>query len=191
MSGIIIRRIVLLGPPGSGKGTQAKILSATLGVPAISTGEMLRAAVAAGTELGRQVESIMKRGRLVDDETMAAVVRERLGHHDARGGFILDGYPRTVPQAETLEDILADLSQVLGAVVLVRVPEEELVRRALARRREDDREEVIRRRLEVYHEQTAPLVNHYRQRSLLREVDGHQTIEQVAADLVASLEEAA
>lgn len=169
-------RLVFLGPPGSGKGTQAEILSAKLGVPAISTGDMLRAAVAAGSTLGERVDAIMRRGALVDDETMAEVVRERLAADDVNG-FILDGYPRTVDQAETLHGIV---DGDLHAVLLFDVPEEELIRRTLARRREDDEEEVIRRRLEVYHRETEPLVDYYGRRDLLRRIDGHRTIDEVA-----------
>lgn len=172
-------RLVLLGPPGSGKGTQAEILAEKLGVPAISTGDMLREAVAEGSDLGRQVESIMSSGALVDDATMAEVVRERLGRRDAADGFILDGYPRTLPQAETLESILDGSAAELDAVVLVDVPEEELVSRALARGRSDDSSAVIRERLRVYREKTRPLVEHYEERSLLREVDGYASIEEV------------
>lgn len=173
-------RLVLLGPPGSGKGTQAEILSEKLEVPAISTGDMLRDAVARGSDLGRRVESIMNSGALVDDDTMAELVRERLGRRDAAGGFILDGYPRTLPQAETLESILDGSGAALDAVVLVEVPEEELVSRALARGRSDDSAEVIRERLRVYRDETRrPLVEHYQERNLLREVDGHASIEEV------------
>lgn len=173
------KRILLLGPPGCGKGTQAELLAASLDVPAISTGEMLRAAVAAGNELGAKVEAVMASGELVDDELMAEVVRDRLAQEDARQGFLLDGYPRTPGQAGTLDGILADRSQELDHVVLIEVPEEVLIRRALARQRADDREEVVRERLRVYREKTEPLVALYRGRSLLREIDGDQSIEDV------------
>lgn len=180
-------KVVLLGPPGSGKGTQAAVLSQTLGVPAISTGDMLREAVADGSDLGRRVEGIMNSGALVDDGTMAEVVRERLLRRSGVRGFLLDGYPRTVPQAETLEQILGEGSERLDAVMLVDVPEEELVRRALARRRQDDREEVIRERLRVYREKTAPLIGYYRQRGLLREIDGHRPIAEVTSRMLTAL----
>lgn len=172
-------KIVLLGPPGSGKGTQATILAEELGVPAISTGEMLRGAVEEGSALGRKVESIMNSGALVDDGTMAEVVRERLARSDARSGFILDGYPRTLPQAETLEGILSGLGEDLDVVVLVKVPEDELVERAVARGRADDGEQVVRERLRVYREKTEPLVGFYDKRGLLRTVDGYAPIDQV------------
>lgn len=181
-------RLVFLGPPGSGKGTQAERLSSRLGVPAISTGKMLRDAVKAESELGRRVGEIMGSGDLVDDETMAAVVQERLAQDDARAGFILDGYPRTLAQAAALDAILADMDEQLDAVVLIEVPEAELVRRALARQREDDTEEVIRTRLEVYRDKTEPLVRHYADRGRLHRVDGHQSMDEVAEAIAEAIE---
>lgn len=180
-------KVVMLGPPGAGKGTQAQLLSARLGLPAISTGDMLREAVAAGSELGRRVEGIMAAGKLVDDGLMAEVVRDRLAKPDARSGYLLDGYPRTLPQAQTLEGILAESGQTLDAVVMVDVPEEELVRRALLRGRADDAEEVIRERQRVYREKTAPLIGYYRERGLLREIDGHLPVDEVTAHVFAML----
>ena len=177
-------RVVLLGPPGAGKGTQAQVLCERLGVPAISTGDMLREAVADGSELGRKVQGIMAAGALVDDGTMADVVRERLVKPDTRGGFLLDGYPRTLPQAETLAGILRETGQELNAVLLVAVPEDELVRRTLLRGRADDKEEVIRERLRVYREKTEPLIGYYRERGLLRELDGNRPIEEVTARML-------
>ncbi len=180
-------RLVVLGAPGSGKGTQAEALSARLEVPAISTGEMLRQAVASGSSLGRRVERIMAEGSLVDDETIADLVRKRLAEEDARRGFILDGFPRTMAQAESLQQILEQFGTRLDTVVRIEVPEEELVRRALARRRSDDREEVIRRRLEVYREQTEPLIGYYREQGLLHEVAGDRTIEAVTEGILSTL----
>jgi adenylate kinase len=178
-------RVVLLGPPGAGKGTQAQLLAGRLGVPAISTGDMLRAAVAAGSELGHRVQSVMASGALVDDALMAEVVRERIAQPDAAGGYLLDGYPRTLPQAETLAGILQEAGQTLDAVVLVDVPEDELVRRALLRKRDDDKEEVVRERLRVYREKTEPLIGYYRERGLLREIDGNRPIEEVTSRMYA------
>ena len=180
-------KVVLLGPPGAGKGTQAQLLSARLAVPAISTGDMLREAVAAGSELGKRVEGIMASGALVDDALMAEVVRDRLSKPDARTGYLLDGYPRTLPQAKTLEGILTDAGQQLDAVVMVDVPVDELVRRSLLRGRADDTEEVIRERQRVYREKTEPLIGYYRERGLLREIDGFLPVEEVTARMFAAL----
>ena len=177
-------RVVLLGPPGAGKGTQAQVLSQRLGVPAISTGDMLREAVAEGSDLGGKVQGIMASGALVDDATMAEVVRERLGKPDAREGFLLDGYPRTLPQAETLAGILGDAGLSLTAVLLVEVPEDELVRRTLLRSRADDREEVVRERLRVYREKTAPLIGYYGDRRLLRQINGNRPVDSVTAQML-------
>jgi adenylate kinase len=177
-------RVVLLGPPGAGKGTQAQVLGRRLAVPAISTGDMLREAVADGSELGGRVREILVSGALVDDDTMAEVVRDRLSRPDAGRGFLLDGYPRTLPQAETLAGILGAADWVLDAVLLVDVPEEELVRRTLLRGRVDDREEVIRERLRVYREKTAPLIGYYRERGLLREIDGNRPVDEVTAQML-------
>ena len=175
-------RMVLLGPPGSGKGTQATLLAERFAVPAISTGEMLRQAVSAGTELGRRIGSILARGELVDDPTMAEVVEERLKRSDADHGFLLDGFPRTVAQAETLERILDGTH--LDVAMLIRVPEQELLKRSLARGREDDTPEVIRDRFSVYGNKTEPLIGYYRERNLLREVDGDRPIAAVHAAIV-------
>jgi adenylate kinase len=176
--------VVLLGPPGAGKGTQAQVLGRHLGVPAISTGDLLRAAVAAENELGRRVRESMGDGKLVADDVMADVVRDRLEQADARRGYLLDGYPRTLPQAETLEGMLRESDQRLDAVVLFDVPEEVVVRRALARKRGDDAEAVIRRRLDEYREKTVPLIGYYRERGLLRAIDGNRPIEEVTAAML-------
>ena len=144
---------------------------------------MLREAVAEGSELGNKVQGIMASGALVDDALMADVVRDRLAKADAGRGFLLDGYPRTLPQAETLAGILRDAGQGLDAVLLVDVPEDELVRRALLRGRADDQESVIRERLRVYREKTAPLIGYYRERGLLREIDGNRPVEDVTAGI--------
>ena len=182
------KRLLLLGAPGCGKGTQAEILAKKLGIPAISTGEMLREAVAAGSDLGRRVEQIMASGALVNDDTMADVVRSRLAQEDAQGGYLLDGYPRTPGQAETLAALLAERDQGLDAVVVIEVPEEELIRRALARQRDDDKEEVIRHRQEVYRQQTAPLIDYYTEKGIVLTIDGFQSIEGVNESILKALE---
>ena len=184
-------RVLLFGAPGSGKGTQAALLAERLGVPAISTGEMLRAAVAGGSALGRRVDAILAVGSLVDDATMGEVVRERLARADARRGFLLDGYPRTIPQAATLEEILRRHGAGLDAAVLLEVPEAELVRRLTSRGREDDREDVVRERLRVFDEKTAPLIGYYQQRGLLRRVDGDRAVPDVADAILDTLRRAA
>jgi len=203
--------VVFLGPPGAGKGTQAARLSAKYGLPKVSTGDMLREAVAAGSELGSRVESIMEGGELVDDETMAEVLEERLRQPDCAEGVILDGYPRTRKQAEGLDPLTSRLGLgKVGLVLMLSVPEEEVVRRISGRRRctecdanfhvefqppeqegqcdrcggsleqrADDREEVVRERLTVYRRQTEPLVDYYRERGVLEEIDGTGTPEEV------------
>jgi adenylate kinase len=178
----------MLGPPGSGKGTQAEIIAEKAGVPAISTGDMLRQAVAEGSELGLRVKSILDSGALVDDDTMADVIAQRLSAADAENGFLLDGYPRTNGQAETLDGILDKRQERLGVVLLIEVPEDELVRRSLARQRADDTEEVIRNRQRVYREQTAPLIDRFTNQGILVAIDGNQTIEQVQSDIQSRLE---
>ncbi len=180
-------RLVMLGPPGSGKGTQAGLLAERLGVPAISTGDIVRGAIAEGNELGRRVEQIVSSGNLVDDETMGEIVRHRLSQDDAAGGFLLDGYPRTLPQADTLASVLDELGRGLTAVVMIDVPEDVLVDRMLGRGRADDREDVIRQRLEVYRRQTRPLVEHYRAQDALLAIDGVAAIEDVNASILAAL----
>jgi len=179
-------RIVLLGAPGCGKGTQAARLAAALGIPAISTGEMLRAAVAAGTRLGRRVEGVMASGALVDDDLMADVVRDRLNQPDAAGGYLLDGYPRTAPQAATLQELLG--GEGLDHVVTIDVPDDVLVQRSVSRGRgDDDREEVVRERLKVYAASTEPLISHYEGLGLLRRVSGNFPIPQVTKAIQAAL----
>ncbi len=170
--------VVLMGPPGSGKGTHAELLAGHLGVPVISTGGIFRAQVAARTDLGRTAQRHMDAGEYVPDEVTNAMIRERLAADDTRPGFLLDGYPRTLDQAAMLDDIRS-----VDAVVVLRVDEEALVRRLLRRaqieHRSDDTEEVIRRRFQVYADETIPLVRLYGDRGLLREVDGSGDIVEV------------
>jgi adenylate kinase len=168
--------LILMGPPGSGKGTQAKVLAGRLGVPTISTGDIFRASVAGGTELGRKAQQYIDAGEYVPDELTNAMVRERLAEDDTRSGFLLDGYPRTVDQVAVLDGLLAAQDRRLDAVVELEVDPEELVQRLLRRaeleHRSDDTEEIIRRRLQVYTEQTLPLIEVYAERGLVIPVDG-------------------
>jgi adenylate kinase len=171
-------RLIFLGPPGSGKGTQAKILARSLGVPVISTGEMLRAAVRQGTPLGLKAKATMDAGELVSDDLMISLIRERLAEPDARRGFILDGFPRTAEQARELDRLLAATGSGGGitAAVNLKVPEEVLVERLHGRsveeNRTDDRPETILERLRVYQRKTEPLIGFYRDRGVLVDVDG-------------------
>jgi adenylate kinase len=177
-------RLIFLGPPGSGKGTQAKLLAERLGVPAISTGDMLREAVCRGTPLGRRAQAIMEAGELVPDEVVIGLVRERTGLPDTRNGFLLDGFPRTIEQAEALDRILEGNGAAVDGVINLLVPEGTLVERLLGRAalegRSDDRRETVAERLRVYREKTAPLVEHYRGLRLLLDVDGSGSVEEVA-----------
>lgn len=184
-------RLLIVGAPGSGKGTQAGRLCAELGIPAISTGEMLRQAMASGSDLGCKVSSVVESGTLVDDATMEEVLRQRLAADDVTRGFLLDGYPRNAAQVEALDRILGEREQHLDLVVFLDVPESDLVRRALGRGRADDTEDVIRRRIAVYREQTEPVIDIYRQRGLLATIDGSGGIDAVTEDLLQVLEEAA
>nr|WP_310278374.1 adenylate kinase [Haloactinomyces albus] len=155
-------RLVLVGPPGAGKGTQAAVLSEQLAVPHISTGDLFRANIDNETPLGQEAKSYLDAGELVPDKVTNEMVRQRLSESDARAGFLLDGFPRTTPQADVLGEILAENGMELTAVMQFDVPQEELVRRMLDRGRSDDTEEVIRRRLSVYESETAPLLEYYR-----------------------------
>jgi adenylate kinase len=185
------RRLLLLGPPGAGKGTQAQLLAERLGVPQISTGEMLRAAVAAGSEVGKRAKAFMEAGKLVPDEVVIGVAAQRLGQPDAKKGFILDGFPRTAAQADTLDKLLPSLGFSLECCVSLQVDEEELVKRLLKRAeiegRPDDNERTIRTRMQVYKESTAPLIAYYRARGVLREVDGEGSVSEVAKRLEQAL----
>ena len=214
-------RVIFLGPPGAGKGTQARELSREWGVPQIATGEMLREAVAAGTPLGREAKRVMDSGGLVPDDVMTGLIAERLRQPDAARGFILDGFPRTIAQAEALDRLLKDLGHSLDAVLYFQVSEPELLRRLTGRRlcrrcqtayhlvsapprrpgvcdrcggelyqRLDDSEETVRRRLEVYSRQTAPLLDYYGGRGLLSTIDGEGSVEAIAAAIRRAVTEA-
>jgi adenylate kinase len=194
--------LILLGPPGAGKGTQAERMTEDFDLPYISTGDMLREAVKGGTPLGTKAKSYMDKGELVPDEVIIGVILEKVEHAEAADGFILDGFPRTIAQAEALDEAFSKLGRQLTATILLEVPDEELVRRLSGRRvspagrpyhvdfnppkvpgkcdvdgsdliqREDDKPEVVRKRLEVYHAQTAPLAEYYEERGILRRFDG-------------------
>jgi len=179
------RRLLLLGPPGAGKGTQAERLVTTLRIPQISTGDMLRTAVKAGTTIGREAKSYMDRGDLVPDSVVIGVAEERLQQTDAKQGFILDGFPRTAPQAAALDALLAKLGVRLECCIALQVDEDELVKRLLRRAeiegRSDDNETTIRNRMQVYRQQTQPLIDHYRDLGVLAFVAGNGSIDEVAA----------
>jgi len=206
--------LVLLGPPGSGKGTQGERLNEDLRLPYYATGDILRAAVREETELGRTAKEYMDRGDLVPDEVIVGVIADRIGSSEARDGFILDGFPRTTPQAEALDAKLSELGRGLNGVLLIDVSDDEVIRRLGGRRtcednghvfhvefeppkeegvcdidgsplivRDDDKPEVIRKRLETYHEKTEPLVSYYDSRSVLRRIEGEAKPEEVAEQI--------
>ena len=209
------RFLILLGPPMSGKGTQAARLTQLLGIPQISSGDLFRDNIKNQTNLGLEAKKYMDRGDLVPDEITIGMVKERLHREDCLGGALLDGFPRTIPQAETLDEILVGIDALLAVVISVAVPEDVLVERASGRRicrtcgqsyhlkfdppkesgicdedggelyqREDDKQETVRQRLAVYQAQTSPLVEFYRARGILHEVNGDQTIDNVADDIL-------
>jgi len=211
-------RVVLVGPPGAGKGTQAQFIASHLSIPKISTGDIFRANVSGGTPLGKLAKEYMDRGDLVPDEVTIAMVRDRLSEDDAQAGFLLDGFPRNVPQAEVLKKMLADWGVALDAVLELKVDDEEVIRRLSGRRtcrscgkvwhlvfdppstegrcdacggelfqRDDDREETIRRRLEVYQEQTAPLISFYTGEQILVSVDATGPVDEVTQRAMAVL----
>jgi len=186
-----VTRLLLIGTPGAGKGTQAQRLSETFGIPAISTGDIFRHNVKNETELGKLAKAYMDRGEYVPDSLTNDLVRDRLSQADAADGFLLDGYPRTADQVAELDDILAEKSQHLDAVVMLSADVDEVVRRLLNRAieqgRADDTEDVIRHRLEVYEEQTAPLISVYAARDLVITVDGLGEVSDVTARIVNSL----
>ena len=185
-------RLLVLGPQGSGKGTQATRIAAERGIPHVSTGDMFRAAVAAGTELGRRVEPILAAGLLVPDDVTVALIRERLSWPDARRGFVLDGFPRNLAQAEVLDAMLDEVGQPLDAVLFLDVADEvsleRLGRRAVIEERDDDTPEAIGLRLAIYHEETAPVVEHYRATGRLVPVHAERSIDEVATEIAEALD---
>jgi adenylate kinase len=187
--------ILLLGPQGSGKGTQAKRISGEYGLAHVATGDMLRAAIAAGTPLGRRVQPIVDAGELVPDDLMIELIRERLGEEDAQEGFILDGFPRTMVQAEALDTLLKDLGRDLGVVFELQIPDEvcvgRLLKRAAEEGRVDDTPEAIATRLERYHEETEPLIEHYRATGNLVGIHADRPINDVFAEIQRTLEQVA
>ncbi|MEB3266819.1 MAG: adenylate kinase [Prochlorococcaceae cyanobacterium] len=179
------QRLLFLGPPGAGKGTQAQQLAEDHGLLHLSTGDLLRSEVQAGSPLGREAEAVMARGELVSDSLVLAIVRQRLESHG--GGWLLDGFPRNLIQAEALDQLLAELEQKIELVVLMELDDDLLLQRLLNRGRTDDTEEVIRHRLEVYRQQTAPLIQHYRDLGLLQSVPAAGSIEAIGAAISALL----
>ena len=187
--------IVILGPPGAGKGTQGKLIAAEAGIPHINTGDMFRAECAAGTELGEHVKTILDNGDLVPDELTIEVVRMRLDQDDTANGFILDGFPRTLAQAEALDRVLAEIDRgELSAVLDFELPDEIAVQRLLGRAavegRSDDLPDLVRHRLDVYHEKTEPLVEYYRTRGLLVPIHADRSVEEVFSEVQQVLEAA-
>ncbi|HWA30102.1 MAG TPA: adenylate kinase [Rhizomicrobium sp.] len=185
--------LVLFGPPGAGKGTQAKILQEKRGLPQLSTGDMLRAAIAAGTELGRKVEAILAKGDLVSDEIVIGIIAERLDKPDAKNGAVFDGFPRTIAQAEALDKLLAGRGQKIDVVIELKVNDEILLERvkqriAQGQSRPDDNPETLKNRLAVYYKNTAPLVAYYAQQGKVVTVDGMAPIGDVTAAIAKALD---
>lgn len=187
--------IILLGPPGAGKGTQAKLLVDGRGLVQLSTGDMLRAAVASGSELGQEAKAVMDAGKLMPDEIMVQIISDRISEADCANGFILDGFPRTTAQAEALDKMLAEKGLPLDHVIEISVEDLVLIDRINTRvaetpeaeRRDDDNAETLKHRLEVYHEQTAPILPYYESRGMLKKVDGMQPIDDVSKQIEAIL----
>jgi adenylate kinase len=185
--------VLLLGPQGAGKGTQAKRISAEYGIPQIASGEILRAEMAAGTELGRRVQEVYDRGDLVSDDLMIELIRNRLEQPDTEAGFILDGFPRTTVQAEALDSMFSDIGRSFNVAFALQIPDEvafeRLRLRAELEGRADDTDEAIKRRLDNYHRETEPLIEHYRTRGNLVPIRGNRTENEVFADIQAALEQ--
>jgi adenylate kinase len=216
---MIIVRLVIMGPPGAGKGTQAAMIAEEFSIPHVSTGDIFRKNLKEGTPLGLKAKEYMNKGLLVPDETVVAIVKDRLSDEDCKNGFLLDGFPRTVAQAEALDGVLTDMDMQIDYVLSIDVPKEVLVERAVGRRvctscgvtyhvkynspsreglcdacgseliqREDDREETVARRIEVYLKQTKPLIAYYSEKGLLISIDGGQGIKEVGVQIVKALE---
>jgi len=185
-------RLLIVGPQGSGKGTQGVLVAETFGVPAISTGDIFRAAVKSGSDLGEQVSEIIQAGNLVPDELTSAVVAERLAQADASEGFLLDGYPRNLGQVADLDAFLSGRGEAIDAVIELQVPRDEsidrLTRRAFEQGRTDDTEEVIANRLAIYERETAPILEVYRERGTVDEIDGVGSLEEITDRIIAALE---
>ena len=183
--------LLVLGPQGAGKGTQAKRIAAEYEIPHVSTGDMFRAAIAAGTELGKRVEPILSSGALVPDDVTVALIRERLSEPDAADGFALDGFPRNLAQASALDDMLSEIDRSLDAILFFNLPDpiaiERMLRRAAEENRPDDTPEVIARRLEIYHSETEPIVEHYRATGKLVPLHAERSIEQVWVEITKAL----
>jgi adenylate kinase len=185
-------RLLIVGPQGSGKGTQGVRIAQAFGIPAISTGDVFRAAVADGSPLGEQVKAVIESGSLVSDELTSAVVRDRLSQQDAADGFLLDGYPRNIAQVGNLDEFLEGRNESLDAVIELDVPRDEsiarLTRRAVEQGRADDTEEVIANRLAIYERETAPILDVYRTRDVVDRIDGVGSLDEITARIVAALE---
>lgn len=177
--------VIFLGPPGSGKGTQAQRLAGTLQIPHISTGEILRSAIANATPLGQQAKSFVENGDLVPDSLLLDLIRERLQQEDTEKGWILDGFPRNVAQAAFLEKLLQEFTDTVPHAINLEVPDAVLIDRLLHRGRQDDTVETIAHRLEVYREQTEPVLGYYRERNALHSIDGHRSLDEVTDSLTA------
>ena len=180
-------RLVLVGPPGAGKGTQAEFISAHFAIPHISTGDIFRANLSAGTPLGLEAKGYMDKGDLVPDSLTTAMVKDRLQQGDVANGFLLDGFPRTTGQAEALDGILREINTPLDVVLEMQADEDEIVGRLLARGRSDDSEEVIRHRLKVYAEQTAPIISYYKNSGILRTINGLGSVAEVTERAISAL----
>jgi adenylate kinase len=180
-------RLVLVGPPGAGKGTQAEFISAHFSIPHISTGDIFRANLSAGTPLGLEAKGYMDKGDLVPDSLTTAMVKDRLEQSDVANGFLLDGYPRTTGQAQALDQILSGIAAPLDVVLEMQADEDEIVSRLLARGRSDDSEEVIRHRLKVYADQTAPIIAYYKTSGILRSIDGLGSVSEVTDRAISTL----